>query len=244
VSKEEEDYRKLVFESRELHDDSIAYFKTAASELNPNLAGLMYPLIGKVTPKDFVMFCDGFAEGMAYVRKKFGTQPALVSLVNKGDSPNAILETSSIHIPTDFIEAVTRKGHSFNSKASPFLTDIHDTAFTYGVEEAYHIYQMTTDPERCHKLFNEQKTAHSDTSGLYDENPIEKEARDVVRQAMIETGIIHRAQFCNTGIEPKDMTWLGEDFLRARTHPSTTVQPHTKVMQERMSAPQTIIIQA
>jgi hypothetical protein len=106
-------------------------------------------------------------------------------------------------------------------------------AFCVGVEEAFHVYQYVTNPEK-HQQFSEQadQLGISNRSKEYDFLPIEYEAMQIVHQAMIDTGIVHTAPLMVSHVTPEEAEWAAP-YLRDRTVPkppsaTNTIQPFTR----------------
>jgi hypothetical protein len=214
-------YLEAVFQEQSEHLDPITHFRKITSPDNPRLALLMSSLVGEVTPQQFSEFCNAFADGAEYVREKYGTQPAAICITDQKDEwTYCSFDTLTVHVTRQFIAEIIRRGSARIGKADPFVLDPRQAAFVAGVEEAFHAHQFKSNPDRYDALSREQeKTGIKPGDKGYNDLPIESEARDVVRQAMIDTGIVYTAPVGVSNLRPEDMEWAKE-FIKLRATPS------------------------
>lgn len=240
-------YLDMLFNSEALRHDAIAYFKAVTSPDNPDVEGFMGTAKDRISTQDFVDYCQGFAEGLEYVRDKHGFQPAIVSISREWKSVYTDVDSAGIYVPMENIEHLAQAKWLTNDHTAPFLVGIKDTAFLTAVSMATALELELQDPARA-KSANDKEKETVDPEDVVWRKRVYDAERTRVHQAMIDKDIVHHAQFSIVGVNPKDTKWLnemlGEDFLRARTHPSTTVQLQPEAKQERVGTPQTIMIQA
>jgi hypothetical protein len=236
-------WRTEVYEQQLQHYDPIAHFRKVTSLENPSLPFVITPpLLDHITPEQFSAFCSAFADGMEYVRQKFGTQPAAIML--EDDKQQRIYcdsETLTVHVSRFLIDHLIQRGPARDGKTEPLILDPFQVAFVAGIEESFHAHQARTDPEKHHRLQQEaQKTGIKPGDRNYNDLPIESEARDVVRQAMIDTGIVYTAPIAVSNVNPEDMEWAKE-FIKLRATPSPAI-PTTHIdmaqLQQRINEAQ------
>jgi hypothetical protein len=218
------------------YPDPISYFRELTSVKNPKLESVMGSLSSKMSAQQFSTFCASFMEGMAYVREKYGTQPSGVVIIDEKDSPCASgafhsSGTGAVFITREHIQKIIDLGRSSQGKTIPFVLDANQMATMIGVEEAYHAHQFATDPVRYETLSIMQETTgvtlHDQAA--YENLPIEKEAKEVVHQAMIDMGIVYTAPLKITNVTPEDMLWA-QVFLKQRTTPANAIKPLVHVI--------------
>jgi hypothetical protein len=224
-------YENALHASRGMREDSIAYFKEYTSERNPKREALMGVLHDSHTPQAFSEVCQAFAKGMEYVKEKFGTQPSSISITDEPyDACRSDLDTYGVYIPRKFIEKILAREWHRQGKTEPFSLRTADMAMMIGVEEAFHVHQMTQNKERVETLLAQQNIPHDEGNPRYDQQPIEYEAMHVVHQAMKDLGVIERSLFCVNNVTPENVAWLGEEYLKSRTTPASAnnTQPFTR----------------
>lgn len=224
-----EEFQHLLSTSS-LRNDSIAYFRTITNANSPGIEPTMDWLYKKHTPEEFANVCKGFAEGIKYVRDKFGTQPALIVINDEPKMfPYANANSNSVYISRDLLDSMMNCISHRDHKYAPFALNGYDAAMMAGVEEAYHIYQIERDPEKANKLLMEQTATYAtDSQRQHDAYPLEHEAMQVVRQAMIDKGLIDKYSPCMTNVLPEDVAWLPENYLKNRVFAANTTQPLTR----------------
>jgi hypothetical protein len=224
-----EDFQQLL-NSPSIKNDPIAYFRVVTDANRPAIENAMGWLSKKHSPEEFSTICKGFAEGIEYVRDKFGTQPALIGINDEHKMfPYANANSLSVYISRDLLDAMMNSISHRDHKYAPFALDSHDAAMMAGVEEAYHVHQIATNPERAKKLLIEQTlTYNTDNERQHDAYTLEHEAMQVVRQAMIDKGLIDKYAPCMTNVLPEDVAWLPEEYLKKRVFAANTVQPFTR----------------
>jgi hypothetical protein len=219
-------YEDAVFNAAGAGSDPIATFLKLTSSNSPLRERT-------IDPDAFSDFCAAFAEGVKYVRDKFGTQPSAIVFQSESKAtPYASSPLCTLNLPLDFIEqSIKEMNWSCSSKATPFLLNLHDSMFIAGVEEAYHVHQMVSDPKRFAELGQSYDASRGRGNATYDEQPLEKEARDVVRQAMIDTGIVHRSPVQPYNIDTETAQWAAP-YLRERTNPTVAnnITPFARVV--------------
>jgi hypothetical protein len=224
-----EDFQKIL-NSQELMEDPIAYFRVITDANRPAIENAMGWLSKKHSPEEFSDVCKGFAEGLQYVREKFGTQPALIGITDEHKMfPYANANSLSVYISRDLLDAMMSNVSHRDHKYAPFALNPYDAAMMAGVEEAYHIYQIAKDPERANKLLMVQSATYaSDSQRQHDAHPLEHEAMQVVRQAMVDKGLIDKYAPCMTNVLPEDVAWLPEDYLKKRVLATNNIRPFTR----------------
>jgi hypothetical protein len=226
-------YVAALYQQQLAHPDPITFFKGITSINHPHLDKVMGKLNGKVSPNDFSHFCEQFAAGMDYVREKYGTQPSAVILRDEGKSRTYCdRETCAVILSREMIEEHIQQGVAAQIHTDPFLLDAYQMAFFRGVEEAFHVHQRATRPEYYAAISAEDdKLNIASNSPDYDKQRVEAEARDVVRQAMIDTGIVHTAPVVPVNIDPESMQWAAP-YLRERTTPAVVnnITPFARVV--------------
>jgi hypothetical protein len=221
--KEPNQYLRDAYKKQLTAPDPIEYFRQLTSLDNPKLDMLMGSLKDSISKEDFVSFCSNLADGAAYVRKKFGTQPACIFIIDEADNPMpnggfADGMTHSIYVTREHIEEgitleVVRAG-----KAEPFMLDANQFAFALGVEEAFHVHQMLHYPitAMAHDMMRELHDDITFTSPNYDTLPLEHHAMQVVHQALKERGITDTAPLVISNVPPHKAEWAS-DILKERS---------------------------
>jgi hypothetical protein len=224
-----------LFGSEALRHDPIAYFKTVTDIQNPNLPNIMGELVEHYSPEAFSRICYAFAKGVEYVKEKYGTQPSMICLTEEKDpSAHANPETYGIFVPSTFLKQLLQRNWHRQSKTEPFCLSSEDMAMMFGVEEAFHVHQLSQDRDRVLELLKQQTVSHQEGgNSAYDQQPIEKEAMHVVHQAMKDLGVVERSTLSTRGVTPDVAAWVGEDYFKARTHPqsqaSNNIAPFARV---------------
>lgn len=146
-----------------------------------------------ISTYDFGKFCSAFATGADYVFRRFGTCPAGIAIVDmpEGLSTYYNAESRSIFISRQFIGRLISHYVSVQGKTDPHVLFAEHQAIAYGVEEAYHHYQWTSNPALTAEQF---KTYRPYLTGKgpdenHDSHPFEAEAKAVVQEAMQHFGL-------------------------------------------------------
>ncbi len=183
-------------------DDFVA--RTAIN--SPSQATEIGSLAGKITPWEFADFCAAFAKGVSYVNKRFGSSPKTIIITDEDStSPRYNYETGNIFLPRQFIYyGVTLSAHR-QSKTEPYVLNPLESAFVYGVEEAYHCHQMTKQGDYYLKLPRESMPSDKGYTEGYDNHPLEYNAELVVREAIHEFGFDKHIYQMVPGTKP--LTW-------------------------------------
>lgn len=208
---------------------SIDNFEQMTRADAPQQLVLMGSLLEKgIAPQQFEALCYGFAQGLRYVENKFGTVPNDIIISDEdARSPRYNVDTQSIFVPRRFIERLITSKLNAQSKTDPLLLTAEEMAAMYGVEEAFHHYQVTQHPERYPGQKNEYLP---DGTSRYDElNPLEYDARAIVREAISDFGLLDNA-IAQDKATPHNMEWLNE----ARQE---QMQWRNQIAHERLNSP-------
>ncbi len=144
-----------------------------------------------ITPEDFAKVCAGFARGVDYVAKKFGTEPKAIIVNDRHADGEAGTHyntgTETIFLTRADIQTTVGLGTTRDLKTDPVLLNYIDRSVLRGVEEAYHHYQTTQHPDK--DSFWEELKANN--TGQYDhQNGLERDAERIVRQALVDFGML------------------------------------------------------
>lgn len=147
----------------------------------------------KVTPEKFQRYMEHLARGIDYIHDRLGTHIDSVSIPDedRGIYVHHDHDTKEITlmIPLKEIEEIAANYGKpdktcHQSKTEPHRITHEDMTTLYGVEEAYHAYQLRFHYDRYKDtLLSEKDFQDGKRPDNYGELPIEKDAEVIVRQA-------------------------------------------------------------
>lgn len=157
-----------------------------------------------ITPQQFADFCLAFAQGAKYVADRFGTVPSRIDITDESRStPQYNVDSHVIQVPREFIANCIKTKVLRQSKTEPFLLTDTQMATMYGVEEAYHHYDVTTFPGR----YEPSKMCHPNGTSDYDRSPLESSAKVVVREALRDFGMLNNP-IAEQNVNLEDIQWM------------------------------------
>jgi hypothetical protein len=217
------DHLQEIYEKQLVSPDPIEYFRQLTSLENPRLDFIMGSVKDAVSREAFAAYCSHLAEGAAYVREKYGSQPAGIFIIDQADAPEtsgvfADPNTYSIYISREHIAEAILRERMRTGKAEPFMVNANQSAFALGVEEAFHVHQLLNYPvtAMAHDVMRELHQEITSTSKEYDSLPLEHHAMQVVHQALRDKGITDTAPLIITHQSPEKSEWAS-DILKERT---------------------------
>lgn len=169
---------------------AITHFVNATSTPGLDQDWLMGSLKDQgINPYDFAKWCGSFARGVAYVYQRFGTCPSGIMIIDMepGKSTYYNADNKTIFISREWIGRSISNYLSIQGKTDPHVLFAEQQALAYGVEEAYHHYQFSSDPAHYSALmqnYTPYLTGKVATDGSHDLHPLEAEAKVIVQDAM------------------------------------------------------------
>ncbi|TAE83543.1 MAG: hypothetical protein EAZ74_00610 [Alphaproteobacteria bacterium] len=236
LSVENQHYYDAIVHNPEMIHDSVAYFKAMTSPKMPTPEALLGRLTGSVAPEDFTKFCHAFADGVAYVRERFGTQPSAIILTDDPAEKGIYIhpETLAVCISRAEIKNMIEMNMSTQPKTMPFLLDFAQAATMYGVQHAYHIHMLRCDPELV-------KTMHDAPSVEREQvmQSVNTKIEEVVHGAMKDFGYTRTAPLLLNHMQPDLLLWAADEMKARTSAPSATIseaQPQSERVVEAVAA--------
>ncbi len=156
-----------------------------------------------ITRQQVSDFCQSFARGVHYVQKRFGTLPDHIILSDlDARTPRYNIDRKAIIVPYRFIAICIKLGTLRQSKTEPLLLPWHEMAIMYGVEEAYHHYDISMHYQGANRPMVAQP---GDSS--YDNTPLEKAAKVAVHEALADFHLLGRP-IATVKVEAEDAAWF------------------------------------
>jgi hypothetical protein len=190
-----------IVRTRSVIDD---FFQDTRAD-SPNVSMLMGDvLIGKgVTREQFALFCSGFARGVRYVGDRFGMLPTSIIITDDDrNTPAYNIDRQAIVVPRQFILTCIKLQLLRQSKTEPLVLTYEHMAIMYGVEEAYHHYDITTH----HAQDAIDIIGQPDGGSGYDKSPLERAAKIVVREALVAFDLLG-SRVATRNVDPEDWGW-------------------------------------
>lgn len=145
---------------------------------------------------------DAFCDGVDYIDAKYGTRPNAVILTEEeSNTPRYNIESGNVYVPLRFLEGMSRCSAIWQSKTGDERLTPAAMATMYGVEEAFHHYQLTQQYEKYAPHLSRYAVPPAErgkevVSG-YDDNPIEQDAAREVQLALTAFRRIMPRQFAS-----------------------------------------------
>lgn len=143
-----------------------------------------------ISPYDFGKFCSGFAEGVDYIYRKYGTSPNGIVIVDMPERMTTFYnhDNQAIFVSRQWIGRALHQYATVQGKTDPQALLPLQMAIMYGVEEAFHHYQFSVQGDKYIPLMDSYRNWRQDPDA-YRNHPVEVDAQREVQEAMKAYGM-------------------------------------------------------